>query len=145
MSSNNPIEEYSSDFAERFIEVCGTSKPADISRLLEISYQAAKNYLNGRIPESGVLLAIAEKTPYSIHWLLTGNGTKHAVFGRAEDRPLAPDQFKALIRDECRKNVEELLSHPVSNAKKKVIVIKSEDIKDEKLVKNAEIFATEKK
>ena len=66
------------EFVERFAEVCGTSEPAEISRLLDISYQAARNYLEGRLPDASVLLAIAEKTPFSIHWLLTGRGDKLA-------------------------------------------------------------------
>ena len=66
------------EFVERFAEVCGTSEPAEISRSLDISYQAARNYLEGRLPDASVLLAIAEKTPFSIHWLLTGRGDKLA-------------------------------------------------------------------
>ena len=64
------------DFIERFIEVCDSSQPTEISKLLDISYQAAKNYLEGRYPDANVLIKIAERTPYSLNWLLTGKGKK---------------------------------------------------------------------
>ena len=73
-------------FVERFVEICGTSEPARVQRLLNISYQAAKNYLLGRLPDATVLKAIAEKTPYSIHWLLTGNGEKTCFSRTAHKR-----------------------------------------------------------
>ena len=56
--------------------MCGTANPRVIADYLDVSYQAAKNYLNGRLPESKVLIKISEKTPVSIHWLLTGEGDK---------------------------------------------------------------------
>lgn len=64
------------EFAIRFKEVCGTDKPTEIKKNFGFSYQAAKNYLNGNYPETSVLLKIASKTSYSIHWLLTGKGEK---------------------------------------------------------------------
>src|SRR6476661_5551002 len=95
-TSNSHID----NFVVRLIEVCGTAQPADIQRLLNISYQAAKNYLDGRVPDTKVLLQIAEKTPYSIHWLLTGKGEKLAE-PALEDTPVLSDQMRELIRQEC--------------------------------------------
>ncbi len=74
VSSGN--EKKVKEFAKRFIEVCGTRHPTKIAGTLNISYQAAKNYLDGRLPDSKTLLKISDKTPYSIHWLLTGRGEK---------------------------------------------------------------------
>lgn len=142
MSSHNSTTVEKFVFVERFIEVCGSSQPAEISRLLNISYQAAKNYLQGRLPDSSVLLSIAEKTPYSIHWLLTGKGEKFIENLSQKDTLILSDQLKALIKEECRKNVAEILSRPEENAQGKVIVLKSEDIKDEKVFEESDIFST---
>lgn len=142
MSSKNSTTVEKFIFIERFVEVCGSSQPAEISRLLNISYQAAKNYLQGRLPDSTVLLSIAEKTPYSIHWLLTGKGEKFIQDSPQKDTPILSDQLKALIKEECRKNVAEILSRPEKNAQGKVIVLKSEDIKDEKVFEESDILST---
>lgn len=74
------------NFVKRFIEVCGTNCPKTVSEKINISYQAAKNYLQGkRIPESYILLSIAEQTPYSVHWLLTGKGDKFVYDSLKDD------------------------------------------------------------
>lgn len=70
------VPAHKNEFIDRFVEVCGTSEPVKIQRLLDVSYQAAKNYLLGRMPDSFVLRTITERTPYSINWLLTGQGEK---------------------------------------------------------------------
>src|SRR5688572_29936088 len=88
------------DFVERLVEVCGTSKPSEISRMLDISYQAAKNYLLGRLPDSGVLLTISERTPYSIHWLITGEGKKFVENGQEKDREIFTDEIRVFVRRE---------------------------------------------
>lgn len=128
----------SSEFVNRFCEACGTVRPAEIARLLNVSYQAAKNYLQGRIPESTVLIAFSEQTPYSLHWLLTGKGEKFVQNPPAQGTPILSDQFKALIKEECRKNAGELLSHSKENAQEKVIVLRTEDIKDEKVIESTD-------
>ena len=142
MSSKKSTNVENFIFVERFVEVCGTSQPAEISRLLNISYQAAKNYLQGRLPDSSVLVSIAEKTPYSIHWLITGEGEKFVEPHLKKDAPILSDQIKALIKEECRKNVEEILSRRESNAQGKVIILKSEDIKDEKIFEESDSLST---
>lgn len=64
------------DFPNRLVEACGTSEPARIGRMLEVSYQTAKNYLEGRLPAAEVLITIASTTGVSLNWLLTGEGMK---------------------------------------------------------------------
>lgn len=76
-SRKKPITKKNRNFVKRFVEVCGSKKPRKIEKLLGISYQTALNYLNGRLPEAHILIKISEKTGRSIHWLLTGNGTKY--------------------------------------------------------------------
>jgi hypothetical protein len=117
------------NFAARFAEVCGTSEPAKIQRLLKISYQAAKNYLDGRVPDTKVLMLIAEHTPYSIHWLLTGKGEK-IVGERHEDTLIPAHQIRALIREECIEAVNELLG---GNRESRVVELQPEKIRSEKI------------
>lgn len=62
------------DFGKRLVIACRTDETAEIARLLEVSYQSAKNYLEGRLPAAEVLITIAHKTGVSLNWLLTGEG-----------------------------------------------------------------------
>jgi len=114
-------------FAERFIETCGSSEPVRIQRLLNISYQAARNYLNGRLPDARVLTTIAERTPYSIHWLLTGQGEKFAIPVSAGDTPLLARQIGELIRQEVQKAVGEL-SERQSDSGSRVVVLRADEL-----------------
>ncbi len=90
------------DYTERLTEICGTKRSSEIAEKLGITYQTARNYLNGRLPDSSVLIKIAEQTPYSVHWLLTGKGEKLTDFApfQTQNTPLLPDQIKVLVRDE---------------------------------------------
>jgi predicted transcriptional regulator len=128
-------------FVERFIEVCDSSQPADIARLLNISYQAAKNYLEGRLPDSGVLLAIAEQTDYSIHWLLTGQGDKFAQNATREDTLLLSGKFREFVRRECKELINEVLSNQFETAQQKTVVLKPGKIKEEKVMDEAATFS----
>jgi len=121
-------------FITRLIEVCGTSEPAKIQRLLNISYQAAKNYLQGRFPDPLVLRTIAERTPYSIHWLLTGQGEKLVADqgGFADDTPLSTRQIRDLVRSECVEVINELLRSREST-QQRVVVLPSDSLKSEKV------------
>jgi hypothetical protein len=129
-------------FITRFVEVCGTSEPAKIQRLLDISYQAAKNYLQGRLPDSYVLRTIAERTPYSINWLLTGKGEKLVSSPATEDTPLSASQIRDLIRSECVEVINELLGSRES-AQQKVVVLQSGSLKSEKVKDSLTIPKTE--
>jgi transcriptional regulator with XRE-family HTH domain len=73
------------DFPARLAEALDTDEPAEISRRLGISYQAAKNYLEGRLPSAEVLIAIAEQSDYSLNWLLTGKGGKKVAASDGEN------------------------------------------------------------
>jgi len=126
------VEDEKKLFIARFAEVCGTSEPAKIQRLLDISYQAAKNYLQGRLPDSYVLRTIAERTPYSINWLLTGNGEKLVSNSIPEDTPLSARQIRDLIRSECVEVINELLANREST-QQKVVVLQSHSLKSEKV------------
>ena len=120
------------DFANRFAEACGTSEPARVQRLLNISYQAAKNYLNGRLPDPRVLITIAERTPYSIHWLLTGKGEKFSISERFEDTPALARQISQLIRQEVQAAVAEAVA-PEAAAGTRTIVLRAGEVLSESI------------
>jgi hypothetical protein len=126
------VEDEKNSFVIRFVEVCGTSEPAKIQRLLDISYQAAKNYLQGRLPDSYVLRTVAERTPYSINWLLTGKGEKLISEAGQENTPLSTSQIRDLIRSECVEVINEILASREST-QQKVVVLQSGSLKSEKV------------
>lgn len=129
VSSKNIRKSENLGFAGRFAEACGTSEPARIQRLLNISYQAAKNYLAGRLPDTRVLMRIAEKTPYSLHWLLTGTGEKLA--GDASLGTLVPaHRIRAMIREECAEAVSEILE---TKGDPRIVVLPPDKIRSEKI------------
>lgn len=117
-----------SDFGARFATVCGTSEPSRIQRLLNISYQAAKNYLGGRLPDSRVLLTIAERTPYSIHWLLTGEGEKFSLPPRSEDTLPLAHQISELIRQEVQGAVTDALAKESAKSVSRTIVLRPHEV-----------------
>jgi len=135
------VQDEKNNFIERFVEVCGTSEPAKIQRLLDISYQAAKNYLQGRLPDSYVLRTVARRTPYSINWLLTGEGEKLVSTKptpRGEDTPLSARQIRDLVRTECVEVLNELLkSH--ESTQQKVVVLQSGSLKSEKVKESSTV------
>lgn len=98
------------DFVARFIEICGTSRPAEIQRLLNVTYQAAKNYLNGRLPSTEVLISLANVSDYSLHWLLTGAGEKKVGSVPTADALLASDRFRESVREVCAPMIEDRLA-----------------------------------
>jgi hypothetical protein len=118
-------------FGVRLAEACGTGEPARIQRMLNISYQAAKNYLNGRLPDPRVLLTIAERTPYSLHWLLTGKGEKFSIPARADDTLPLARQISALIRQEVEDAVGQALAKSASETRSRRIVLNPEDVLSE--------------
>jgi hypothetical protein len=118
-------------FAGRFVEACGTSEPAQIQRLLNISYQAAKNYLDGRLPDARVLIVVAECTPYSIHWLLTGRGDKFSTPAANGDTPLLARQISELIRQEVQKAVS-AIAEERTDSQSRVVVLRNDQLRSEK-------------
>ncbi len=77
MKNNMPI------FGERLRDAFGGARNAEIARKLKISEPAAKNYLEGRVPDAQTLIQIADLTNCSLHWLLTGEGPKEREIVRA--------------------------------------------------------------
>jgi hypothetical protein len=128
MSSAKEKVSRTADFAVRFAEACGTGEPARIQRLLNISYQAAKNYLSGRLPDARVLITIAQRTPYSIHWLLTGEGEKFSIPSRTEDTLPLARQISELIRQEVKGAVSEALAKQTPEAEERTIVLKPDEV-----------------
>ena len=126
------------EFVKRFIEVCGTSRANEVRDLLGISYQAAKNYLEGRLPEACILQVIAERTPYSIHWLLTGRGKKFVEDTPNEDTLLLSRKLQEFVRREFREIINEMLSSQIENAQLKAVAISADYIKGEKVKKASE-------
>ncbi len=125
MDSNN-------GFTDRFIEVCGSARPGDIQRLLNISYQAAKNYLSGRLPRTDVILTISERTPYSIDWLLTGRGKKFIDESIPADTPLPARQMETFVRRICVEVINELTAEQVP-AQPRIVVLQPSDVLSEKV------------
>jgi hypothetical protein len=122
-----------SAITQRFIEVCGSEEPVFIKQLLKISYQAARNYVNGRLPTTEILVAIAEYTPYSIHWLLTGQGDKFVGARRVEDTQLLTGAMRASVREVCVEVFQEL-TEAQKAAGSKVVTLGSNKVKSEKTV-----------
>ena len=85
------------------------------------------------MPDSNVLITIASRTPYSIHWLLTGEGEKLVSPPRELDTPLSAHQIRDLVREECGKVINELLLESRGSAQQKVVVLQSADLKSEKI------------
>ena len=126
-------------FTEMCGELCGSLQTPEIARVLDISYQAVKNYLNGRLPDAYVLQKIAEKTDYSLSWLLTGKGEKFVSIEYEEGTPVLTDQMRALVREACLEFINELAAESAGDKNQTVIVlnsnlIKSEATKTERLV-----------
>ena len=140
MSRRKSTDTESINFVERLIEVCGTSKPAKMSRLLDVSYQAAKNYLQGRLPDSNVLRTISERTDYSIHWLITGEGKKFVKTDHPQDRDIFTDEMRAFIRRECLDLINELAVRSEESVSPKIVVLSSEKIKQEKVIDDTVTF-----
>ena len=132
-------------FGARFAEACGSSEPARIQRLLNISYQAAKNYLNGRLPDPRVLLTIAERTPYSLHWLLTGTGEKFSIPARTDDTLPLARQISALIKQEVEDAVNQALANAPASGSRRIVLgpedVLSETVRDQPFKKDSVIVS----
>lgn len=121
-----------SEFVARFIEACGTSEPAKITRLLNIPYQTVKNYLDGRFPQSNILILISKRTSCSIDWLLTGRGKKFADDPREEDTLISPGQFEASVRRICVEVINEFSGRQESQPK--IVRLQSSELMSEKVM-----------
>ncbi|MEP7212645.1 MAG: hypothetical protein ABI791_06200 [Acidobacteriota bacterium] len=81
------------------------------------------------MPEPKILLRLAEYTPYSLHWLLTGEGEKLACDNAAEAF-IPAREIKALIREGCAEVINEVL---VRRGEPKVVVLDRERIRIERV------------
>lgn len=123
--------EKNNDFVPRFIEICGTDEPAKIKQLFNISYQAAKNYLRGRLPQTAMLIQIAETTNCSIDWLLTGRGEKFAEGRRNIGAAVSTRQFEESVRKICVEVINEMDGSPKA-AQSKIVRLQSSELMSEK-------------
>jgi hypothetical protein len=126
-SSKNKVVK-NKGFVFRLIEACGSGKPADLQRSLNVSYQAAKNYLSGRLPNTEILIIISERTGVSIDWLLTGRGTKLLADRYAEGAPLPPGHADAFVRKICVEVINERFG---DEGQPKVVVLQPENVRSE--------------
>jgi phage repressor protein C with HTH and peptisase S24 domain len=127
------------EFIKRFIEACGSSEASDIQRLLNIPYQSAKNYLEGRFPNSDKLILISEVTGSSIDWLLTGRGKKFLDGRGSEDTPIPARQIEKIARRVCVEVINEMNGSPKA-AQPKVVVLQSSELMSEKASDNVPAF-----
>jgi transcriptional regulator with XRE-family HTH domain len=141
MSSRKLKNSENFSFVQRFIEVCGSEQPNNIARLLNISYQAAKNYLEGRLPDAKVLMKISEKTSYSINWLLTGQGEKFVKNTVNQDTLILTDQFQSAVRQICSEVINEMLSNQKDATQEKTVVLTPENIKIEKILDESVVLS----
>lgn len=132
MSSRKQKKVEKSEFIDRFVEICGSSQPMEISESLNISHQAVRNYFKGRLPDAKILMTIADNTPYSIHWLLTGRGAKFV-----EDVPNTDDDILVgKIREAFREELDgafEIVSDELTDPAvlKKIVFLGNNKIKQE--------------
>lgn len=144
MSRRKNEKDHNPEFVRRLVEICDSTQPSEVARTLGISYQAAKNYLSGRIPDSKVLQQLAGRMPYSLHWLLTGVGNKYAEPEKVskKDTNLLSDALQAFIREQCVKIVGEILQNTSQIVEQpsgeRIIVLASHQIKEEKIIEEVE-------
>ena len=119
------------DFASRLADVCGTTEAAKIQRLLNIPYQSAKNYLNGRVPQPQVLVLISDRTGCSIDWLLTGRGKKFLHGHVSTDTPLSAGQI-ASVRSICVEVINEM-NGTTKPSESRIVRLQSSDLMSEKV------------
>ena len=129
MSSPQSKNTEKAEFAARLVEACGTRETAQISRLLRISYQAAKNYIEeGRFPKAEILIVIAERTGCSIDWLLTGRGNKFIDLSREESTTLPLGQNEEFVRRVCVEVINETFGE-----QPRVVVLPPASLREEKV------------
>lgn len=129
-------------FSGRLIEACRTSKPADVKRLLNISYQAAKNYLSEeRLPNARILIQISEHTNCSIDWLLTGRGKKFIHSDLEADTPISTRQIESIARKVCVEVINERLGD--AEARLKIVQLHSSEVLSEKVLEQPKTVTQE--
>jgi len=115
-------------FVSRLTEACGADRPAALQRSLNISYQAAKNYLRGRLPNTEILMIISERTGVSIDWLLTGRGKKFVADRVSEGALIPTGHADAFVRKICVEVINERFG---GERQPKIVVLQPEDVRSE--------------
>jgi hypothetical protein len=95
---------------------------------LNISYQAAKNYLRGRLPNTEILMIISERTGVSIDWLLTGRGKKFVADRVSEGALIPTGHADAFVRKICVEVINERFG---GERQPKIVVLQPEDVRSE--------------
>jgi len=66
------------DFRRRLNKVFDNGSMADIARQLNLPHATVRNYFQGRLPATEVLIKIANETGVSLNWLLLGKGEMYS-------------------------------------------------------------------
>jgi transcriptional regulator with XRE-family HTH domain len=75
--SRDELAHIKSDIGKRIVEAFNYHPDAEIAYLLKTSCQTIKAFTEGEeFPPVEILLSIHKATGVSLHWLLTGEGTK---------------------------------------------------------------------
>lgn len=87
----------SEEFTDRLKRAFGYATMAEIARQLEVPHATIRNYFNGRLPASDVLIKIANETNVSLSWLLAGKGEMYISGATADIGRLIDERIDALI------------------------------------------------
>ncbi|MFT3743567.1 MAG: helix-turn-helix domain-containing protein [Pyrinomonadaceae bacterium] len=132
MSRGERQTKESIEFIERLTDACGSARAADIKRLLGITYQTAKNYLNGRLPHPEILIKISEETGCSIDWLLTGRGNKMVRPYDPARMPSTPAELRMFVE-----SVFEDVVTDIGEERQKTYVLRPDNLVSEKVLENS--------
>jgi transcriptional regulator with XRE-family HTH domain len=77
------------NFIERLHAAFDNASMAEVARRLKIPHATVRNYYQGRLPASEVLVKIANETGVSLNWLLIGSGNMYA----GQNPPIALGKF----------------------------------------------------
>ncbi len=66
------------DFVARLLKVFNNASMAQVARQLKVPHATVRNYFQGRLPATEVLMKMADETGVSINWLLLGQGEMYA-------------------------------------------------------------------
>jgi SOS regulatory protein LexA len=116
-------------FGDRLKAAFNTDEIAEIARKMSKSYQAVKNYVEGRIPSAEVLIEISNSTNCSIDWLLTGKGEqkktldvlKNSHKNNGEDDLFIPVYLEEHIEEKLRALAKDEKEAPEDIAAKLII------------------------
>src|SRR4051812_22204013 len=98
------------DYVERLNKVFANASMAEVARRLGVPHATVQNYYRkGRLPDTKVLMKIAEVTNVSLNWLLRGTGDMYAVH-----RP--PIGLGAFIEEKISEIIEQRFAAVVMGA-----------------------------